>query len=138
MVINVSKIVLTSCEKKLFKWLRKPFQIWDWRLRICKIYSNIKRSILETEFFFSLLLEWAYTVNNKNMVLLYRIVQVGAVHKLCHLGRGEGGCPKDDLLNRPYLIKKPTRGEGVKNRRFWDDIVYGRPPKYSKSKTEVE
>ena len=39
---------------------------------------------------------------------------------------GEGGSPKDDLLHRPYLIKKTTRGvEGVKNRQFWDDIVYG-------------
>ena len=27
---------------------------------------------------------------------------------------------------RPYFIKKTTR-EGVKNHRFWDDIVYGRP-----------
>ena len=32
---------------------------------------------------------------------------------------GEGGSPKDDLLHRPYLIKKTTRGvEGVKNRQF--------------------
>ena len=51
-----------------------------------KSIKNIKKSILETNFF-SLLLEWAYTVNNKNMVLLYRIVRVGAVHKLCRLGR---------------------------------------------------
>ena len=27
---------------------------------------------------------------------------------------GEGGSPKDDLLNRPYLIKKTTRGGGGK------------------------
>ena len=32
------------------------------------------------------------------------------------------GSPKDDLL--PYLIK---RRQGVKNCRFWDDIVHGRP-----------
>ena len=25
---------------------------------------------------------------------------------------GEGGSPKDDLLHRPYLIKKTTRGGG--------------------------
>ena len=25
---------------------------------------------------------------------------------------GEGGSPKDDLLNRPYLIKKTTMGGG--------------------------
>ena len=37
----------------------------------------------------------------------------GAVHKLCSLGRGEGGSLKDDLLNRPYLIiKKPSWGRG--------------------------
>ena len=40
---------------------------------------------------------------------------------------GEAGSPKDNLLHRPYLTKKTTRGEGVKNRPFWDDIVYGRP-----------
>ena len=33
------------------------------------------------------------------------------------LSRWEGGSPKDDLINRPYLIKKTTRG-GVKIRRF--------------------
>jgi hypothetical protein len=42
---------------------------------------------------------------------------LGAVDKLCRLGRGEGVAPKvkDDLLHRPYLIKG---GEGVKNCRF--------------------
>ena len=41
------------------------------------------------------------------------VVNLGAVHKLCHLGRvEEGGSPKDDLLHRPYLIKKTTRGGG--------------------------
>ena len=38
--------------------------------------------------------------------------------------RGEGVNTKDDLLHRPYLIKKTTRGEVAK---FCDDIVYGRP-----------
>ena len=47
-----------------------------------------------------------------------------AVHKLCRLGRGEGGGSKDDLLHRPYF-KKTKQVEGVKNRRFSDDIVYG-------------
>ena len=37
---------------------------------------------------------------------------LGAVHKLCRLGRGKGGSPKDDLVNRPYLIKKTKRGRG--------------------------
>ena len=48
-------------------------------------------------------------------------VTLGAVHKLCHLGRGEGegGSPKDDLLDRPYLIIKRLQGwEGVRNLRF--------------------
>ena len=31
---------------------------------------------------------------------------LGAIHKLCHLGRGGGGSPKDDLVDRPYLTKK--------------------------------
>ena len=55
--------------------------------------------------------------------------EVGAVHKLCRLGKdgGEGGSPKDDLLHRPLLIKKTTMGEELKNCQFWDDIVYGRP-----------
>ena len=37
------------------------------------------------------------------------------------------GSSKDDLLHRHYLIKKTTRVGGIKNCRFWDDIVYGRP-----------
>ena len=38
---------------------------------------------------------------------------------------GGGGGVKDC---RFYLVKRRLRGgEGVKNRRFWDDIVYGRP-----------
>ena len=45
-----------------------------------------------------------------------RISFLEAVHKLCRLGRGDGGSPKDDLLQRPYLIKKTARGEGVTNR----------------------
>ena len=56
----VSKIVLTYCEKKMFKWLRKTFEIPSWRPRICKIfeitrtiYSNSERSeqFLVTECF---------------------------------------------------------------------------------------
>ena len=48
---------------------------------------------------------------------LSRVLRIlGAVHKLCRLGRGgEGGSPKDDLLHRPYLMKTTTRGKGVKN-----------------------
>ena len=38
----------------------------------------------------------------------------GAIHKLCRLGRGEDGVgPKDDLLNRPYLINKTTLYDNV-------------------------
>ena len=32
----VTKIVLTYCEKKLFYWSRKTFEIRGWRPRICK------------------------------------------------------------------------------------------------------
>ena len=34
----VSKIVLTFCEKKLFQWSRKTFEIRGWRPRIFKIF----------------------------------------------------------------------------------------------------
>ena len=58
-------------------------------------------------------------------------MKLEVVHKLCCLGGGMGGSPKDDLLHRPNLIKKMAgggwRGEGGKNSRFWDDIVYGCP-----------
>ena len=56
----VTKIVLTYCEKKLFYWSRKTFEILGWRLTICKnfeitktIYSNSERSeqFLVTECF---------------------------------------------------------------------------------------
>ena len=48
--IFVTKIVQTYCEKKLFYWSRKTFEIRGWRPRICKneitrtIYSNSERS----------------------------------------------------------------------------------------------
>ena len=60
------KIVLTYCEKKLFWWLRKTFEIRGWRLSIFKnfeititIYSNSERSeqFLVTECFLNLFLE---------------------------------------------------------------------------------
>ena len=62
----VTKIVLTYCEKKLFFWSRRTFEIQSWRSRICKnfeitgtIYSNSERSeqFLVTECFFNLFLE---------------------------------------------------------------------------------
>ena len=62
----VTKIVLTYCEKKLFEWSRKTFEIRGWRPRISKIfeitrtiYSNSERSeqFLVTECFFNLFLD---------------------------------------------------------------------------------
>ena len=62
----VTKIVLTYCEKKLFYWSRKTFEIRGWRPRICNffeisrtIYSSSERSeqFLVTECFFNLFLE---------------------------------------------------------------------------------
>ena len=41
---------------------------------------------------------------------------IGAVHKLCHLGKG-GGSPKDDLLHRHY-IKNTKRVGGSKVANF--------------------
>ena len=47
--------------------------------------------------------------------LLFRSL-LGAVHKLCRLGLCVcvgGGSPKDDLLHRPYKLKKKTnKGRG--------------------------
>ena len=34
---------------------------------------------------------------------------------------------KDNFINYTLLNKKVNKGEGVKNHRFWDDIVYGWP-----------
>ena len=55
----------------------------------------------------------------KNLLRYFRIkIDFGilkyivAVHKLCCLEGGEGVSPKDDLLHRPYLIKKTTKGGG--------------------------
>ena len=62
----VTKIVLTYCERKLFYWLRKTFEIRGWRMKICKffeitrtIHSNTERSeeFLVTKCFFNLFLE---------------------------------------------------------------------------------
>ena len=40
-----------------------------------------------------------------------------------------GGSPKDNLLHRPYVIKRRQGGGGwgVRNCRFWDVIVCGQP-----------
>ena len=62
----VSRIVLTYCEKKMFYWSRKFFEIWGWRPRIYKffeftrtVYLNSERSdkFLKTELIFNLFLE---------------------------------------------------------------------------------
>ena len=62
----VTKIVLNYCEKKLFQWFRKTFEIQSWRPRICKIFeiirtihSNSKRSeqFLVTKCFLNFSLE---------------------------------------------------------------------------------
>ena len=62
----VTKNGLTYCEKKLFQWSRKFFEIRGWRPRICQnfeitwtICSKSERSkqFLETECFFNLFLE---------------------------------------------------------------------------------
>ena len=47
-------------------------------------------------------------------------------------GRGEGvrRLLSDNLLNRPHLLKRMARKEGVKNEKngnFLDDIIYGQP-----------
>ena len=48
----------------------------------------------------------------------------GVIHKLCRL---KGGGVKNGQF---YLVKRRLRGgEGVKNRRFSDDVVYERPPR---------
>ena len=68
----VTKIVLNYCEKKLFQWFRKTFEIQSWRPRICKIfeiirtiYSNSKRSeqFLVTKCF--LTCSWRFLISNK-------------------------------------------------------------------------
>ena len=37
-------------------------------------------------------------------------MKLEVVHKLCCLGGGMGGSPKDDLLHRPNLIKNMAGG----------------------------
>ena len=68
------KNVLTYCEKSLFQWSRKTFEIRDSGLRICKkfeitwtIYSNSERSeqFLVTECFFNLFLEISQISKNR-------------------------------------------------------------------------
>jgi hypothetical protein len=55
----------------------------------------------------------------------HMIIRKGAVHKLCHPKGGGGWGFKNCQF---YLVKRRLRGgEGVKNRWFWDGIVYGRP-----------
>ena len=77
----VTKIVLTYCEKKLFEWLRKTFEIRDWRPRIFKhfeitrtIYSNSEwsKQFLLTESFFNLFLEVSHVSKIRKV-----IIQVG-------------------------------------------------------------
>ena len=62
----VSKIVLTYCEKKMFKGLRKTFEIRGWRQEFPNILRSIEKfiqtekgisTIFETEWFFYLFLE---------------------------------------------------------------------------------
>ena len=51
------------------------------------------------------------------MIYLAKIICLISIHKLCRLGKG--GQNSMTLLSK----KKTKWGEGVKNRRFWDDIT---------------
>ena len=61
-----TKIVVIYCEKKLFYWSRKTFEVRGWRQRICKNFeitrtinskSGRSEQFLITECFFNLFLE---------------------------------------------------------------------------------
>ena len=84
----VTKIVLTSCEKKLFKWSRKTFEIRGWRPRIDKIFeitrticSNRERSeqFLVTECFFNL--SWRFLRSNKLEQLGFKLEKIILISK---------------------------------------------------------
>ena len=49
----VTKIVLTYCEKNLFYWSRKTFEIRGWRLRIYKNFEITRTIYLKSSFRFS-------------------------------------------------------------------------------------
>ena len=51
----VSKIVLTFCEKKMFLWLRKTYEIRGWKLGICKTFEIT--STVKSTFFCHFLLQ---------------------------------------------------------------------------------
>ena len=89
-------------------------------------YMNEMKGIEKQPFFLHFTWDFFNAIMHKLFSLTVMFSLLGAVHKLyCH-GRGEEGRPKDNLLHRPYLIKKENK-VGIKKFQFWDDMVYGWP-----------
>ena len=69
---------------------------------------------------YQIIITIAVVVRNFSYNLLFFNIPSWVVHKLCRLGRGRGGVKNFQF----YLVKiRHSGGKGVKNRRFWDDIV---------------
>ena len=60
----------------------------------------------------------SYTYEEKEKIAaVQRIIQFSLFWGR-HIGLGAVGSPKDDLLHRPYAIKKTTKGRGSKIANF--------------------
>ena len=76
---------------------------------------------------------WPVTIYVSNLAQ-YKLVIIGAIHKLCNVEDGEGGSGQA-LSHRFSLIKVNQnfdrkcymKGRGVKNGQFWRYIIYGQP-----------
>ena len=117
-----SKSPLSLFHQKIWTKIYKTFLIKCWR--------NFLKCITDTqrEFFFksqSFGLGQTFWAENfwGTFGVLSAILE--AVHKLCRLSMGERGVKNC----RFYTVKRQLRGgKGVKNRQFWDNMVYGLPP----------
>ena len=91
-------------------WLLS-FKLGNKKLKMCpirRLISNI--SSVETMFWEEVLARFYCKERKKKYFVTFQErkwhsnVPLGAVHELCRLGRGgEGGSPKDDLLQRSYF-----------------------------------
>ena len=84
----VTKIVLTYCEKKLFQWSRKTFEIRGWKQRICKTFEvtrKIDSNSRSEQFWYQnafLTCSWKFLRSNKLEFKFEKILGFRSIRKV--------------------------------------------------------
>ena len=124
----VTKNVLTYCEKNIFYWSRKTFEIQGWRLRICKIFEiTVKgQNIFWEQNAFSTF-SWRFLISNRLDQLEFKLEKKYwdletcrnsyKIRSIAQLPWIEAEVPEQWILRKPILIC----GTKLSSLRFYCD-----------------